>query len=46
MKDSKKTPREQKLTKPKVKLTDRELRELMGMNRSTYERRRGSVRQK
>ncbi|MFQ6391366.1 hypothetical protein ACLNAR_26640 [Priestia aryabhattai] len=31
---------------PKERLTERDLRELMGINRITYERRRGSIRQK
>ncbi|MDN3365385.1 hypothetical protein QU577_26850 [Priestia megaterium] len=31
---------------PKERLTERDLRELMGTNRVTYERRRGSIRQK
>lgn len=45
MKEKKKTsehPRENK----KEELTDRDLKELMGVHRPRYERRKGSVRQK
>ncbi|PFF76163.1 hypothetical protein [Bacillus thuringiensis] len=33
-------------TKPKEKLSTREIKELMGMHRPCYERRRGAIRQK
>lgn len=32
--------------KPKVRLSDRELADLMGTNRDTYTRRRGAVRKR
>jgi hypothetical protein len=39
-------PKEQIKPKPKPKLTNRELRELMGVNRDTYKRNRGAIRRK
>lgn len=45
-KKKKRNNNQKPLVSPKERLTERDLRELMGTNRVTYERRRGSIRQK
>ena len=45
-KEKKRNNNQKPLVAPKERLTERDLRELMGTNRVTYERRRGSIRQK